>query len=416
MTQQELAGRELTRGFISQLEKGIVLPSLKSLELIASRLGKPLAYFLEDGAQPAPLAPEESRTQLLQQAEHHLFAGEVEPAARALARAREEPPQPWSSREAGRIELLEGRLAWRQGHLAVARQRLCDAIEKLRAAGDFAWVAVALADLGELTLVQGQAADAAPLLDEALRLAGRHGLSSPHEMLRLRVLAAIAASRAGRPQAAQQAVEAALAMQTQTGWCYRPGDLLVALGSAHLQAGELARARAVLERAVEWSETLQQPEAAGWAYRLLARASLAEGQGGDPVELLEKALASFQQARDARLARDVTVELVRALAEAGQLERALSCCGEALKRWEQAADRLPLLQLAGRLLQRAGRDQEARRHLEEAVHLAGQVGHPRELAGALSELGNLLRRLGEHALAGEYLARAVSLYASAETG
>ncbi|HEY8498753.1 MAG TPA: helix-turn-helix transcriptional regulator, partial [Limnochordales bacterium] len=48
MTQQELAGRELTRGFISQLEKGIVMPSLKSLELIASRLYKPVAYFLED--------------------------------------------------------------------------------------------------------------------------------------------------------------------------------------------------------------------------------------------------------------------------------------------------------------------------------------------------------------------------------
>ncbi len=371
---------------------------------------------MEDGAQPAPLSPEGSRTQLLQKAEHHLFAGETEPAARALARAREEPSPPWSPREEGRFELLEGRLAWRRGDLAAARQRLCDAIEKLRAAGDFPWAAAALADLGELTLVQGQAADAAPLLDEALRLAGRHGLSSPHEMLRLRVLAAIAWSRAGRPQAAQQAVEAALAMQKQTGWWYRPADLLVALGSAHLQAGEPARARAVLQRAAEWSKTFQQPEAAGWAYRLLARASLAEGEGGDPVELLEKAVASFQQARDARQARDATVELVQTLAQAGQLERALSLCGEALKGWEQTADRLPLLLLAGRLLQRVGRDHEARQHLEEAVRLAGQAGHPRELAGALSELGNLLRRLGEHALAGEYLARAVSLYASVETG
>src|SRR5439155_9731210 len=48
MSQAQLAGEELTKGFISQLESGSVRPSIRSLQLIASRLGKSLDYFLGD--------------------------------------------------------------------------------------------------------------------------------------------------------------------------------------------------------------------------------------------------------------------------------------------------------------------------------------------------------------------------------
>lgn len=48
MTQQQLGGEEFTKGYISQIEKGTVTPSMKVLNLIASRLSKPVTYFLED--------------------------------------------------------------------------------------------------------------------------------------------------------------------------------------------------------------------------------------------------------------------------------------------------------------------------------------------------------------------------------
>src|ERR687886_2168207 len=48
MSQAQLAGDELTKGFISQLESGSVRPSIRSLQLIASRLGRSLDYFLGD--------------------------------------------------------------------------------------------------------------------------------------------------------------------------------------------------------------------------------------------------------------------------------------------------------------------------------------------------------------------------------
>src|ERR1700716_3631659 len=48
LSQAQLAGDELTKGFISQIESGLVRPSIRSLQHIASTLGKPLDYFIAD--------------------------------------------------------------------------------------------------------------------------------------------------------------------------------------------------------------------------------------------------------------------------------------------------------------------------------------------------------------------------------
>lgn len=48
MTQAELAEPEMTKSMLSHIEKGYSNPSMKSLQFIANKLNKPIAYFLED--------------------------------------------------------------------------------------------------------------------------------------------------------------------------------------------------------------------------------------------------------------------------------------------------------------------------------------------------------------------------------
>jgi transcriptional regulator with XRE-family HTH domain len=52
----DLAGSEVSRAFIHQLEQGLARPSLQILELVAHRTGKPVTYFtsgeLQAGAGP----------------------------------------------------------------------------------------------------------------------------------------------------------------------------------------------------------------------------------------------------------------------------------------------------------------------------------------------------------------------------
>ncbi len=48
LTQEQLAGNELTKSYVSQVERGRIRPSRKALEIIARRLSKPLGYFLDN--------------------------------------------------------------------------------------------------------------------------------------------------------------------------------------------------------------------------------------------------------------------------------------------------------------------------------------------------------------------------------
>jgi transcriptional regulator with XRE-family HTH domain len=48
MTQSELAGSEMTKSMLSQIENNVSNPSMKTLNYIAGRLNKPITYFFED--------------------------------------------------------------------------------------------------------------------------------------------------------------------------------------------------------------------------------------------------------------------------------------------------------------------------------------------------------------------------------
>jgi transcriptional regulator with XRE-family HTH domain len=48
----DLAGAEVSRAFIHQLEQGLARPSLEVLELIAQRTGRPIGYFTSGEVQP----------------------------------------------------------------------------------------------------------------------------------------------------------------------------------------------------------------------------------------------------------------------------------------------------------------------------------------------------------------------------
>ncbi len=49
MTQAALAGNEMTKSMLSQIENNMAMPSMKNLQYLASRLGKPASFFLDGG-------------------------------------------------------------------------------------------------------------------------------------------------------------------------------------------------------------------------------------------------------------------------------------------------------------------------------------------------------------------------------
>ncbi len=48
MTQSQLAGEEITKSMLSQIENNVSKPSIKTLQFIANKLNKPITYFLDE--------------------------------------------------------------------------------------------------------------------------------------------------------------------------------------------------------------------------------------------------------------------------------------------------------------------------------------------------------------------------------
>ena len=54
LSQRVLCGNTITRNMLSQIENGVAKPSMATLQYLASRLGKPVGYFLEEQTVLSP--------------------------------------------------------------------------------------------------------------------------------------------------------------------------------------------------------------------------------------------------------------------------------------------------------------------------------------------------------------------------
>jgi len=69
MTQTDLAGKEMTKSMLSQIENNLATPSMKNLQYLTSKLGKSMAYFLDDSMYQEVLPIEEIHEALKQASE-----------------------------------------------------------------------------------------------------------------------------------------------------------------------------------------------------------------------------------------------------------------------------------------------------------------------------------------------------------
>lgn len=108
LSQRQLCGSEITRNMLSQIENGSARPSMKTLQYLASRLGKSVSFFLEETAVLSP------NQESIRAARRAYDTKDYAAAAEALSAYRS--PDPVYDREMELIHVLT--------HLALARQAL----------------------------------------------------------------------------------------------------------------------------------------------------------------------------------------------------------------------------------------------------------------------------------------------------
>lgn len=391
LSQAALAGEDFTKGFISQLESGQVRPSIRSLQVIASRLGKPLEYFLGD----EPLAA-------VKRVAFHRLAAEAAAERRAwdevrrhVGEALEQSPD--ARDRAGILYLLA-----RAEVAARAYERGFDLVAEALALGDPAAdpevVAGLLALRGFAYLELDQLVAATEAYEKALDVVERYEIVDTRLRSRILISLGTVYRRLGRTSKAIAAYEPALAMASRSSSLEIAARGFMGIAVTHYDSGELDAAIANYRRALELFRRVADIDLELNTLQSIAAVQLENGQRSEAKASAERAMARALEVGNAHWAAVAEVILARlalgegrspeALRMARHAEGVLAASGDKV----QHADSLGAIGAASEALRRHGEADAAYRASLEMYTSANDLA---DRSGMAAEYARVLRARGE---------------------
>jgi tetratricopeptide (TPR) repeat protein len=362
----QLAGADFTRQTIFLIEAGKARPSMRTLEVIAGRTGKPVQHFLRGSALTPP------------------------PGDRGLADARVEELQALclQQRFDEAIELglpllerplaprLEARVRHYVGQALVCSMRPDEGLEHLRRAQAVLeidpdpWLVVECTDWEASALYLNEDPRALSVAERALKLC-----------------------RATEPRL--------------------PGTearILEHIASIHVKNHSFDRAIAFYEEALRVAGTMRDLPRLGRTYHGLGIAYQERGDIGRAIEYTHKALALYALEHDTYLQANGQNELGLLLMRQGQMERAEEAFRSALAHLGEAErTKSHFLLSLGELHLKTGRAAKGILVVKEAIDLAKKLDERLALAAGHALLGQLYEATDNHTLADKEFRFAIKL-------
>ena len=397
MSQAQLAGEELTKGFISQVESNLVRPSVRSLQIIAGRLGKSLDYFLGD----APLATEKRlafhRLAAEAAAERHdwkIVCAEVESGLECVPPKRE------------RAALL--RLLAQADLGALAREQAFDRINEALSLIDAATDAPEVARLQHLRGVAygqlNQYLPAAEALEQARDTMERHEVNDPRQRARILVALGTVYRRLNRTARAMQTYTSALDLASASSELRVAAQGYMGVAVSLYDSGELDAAIHNYRRALDLFERVEDRAFELSVLHSLATIQFERGATADARELAERSLALARMAGDARVEATAQVILARIALAGGERETALELAKGAEKALAldhvQRADALRVIGAAQDALKAYPASDRAYR---KSIELLAQIDDRPDRSAIVAEYSQKLRARGDVDAAFSYL-------------
>ncbi|HEY4872317.1 MAG TPA: tetratricopeptide repeat protein [Candidatus Dormibacteraeota bacterium] len=387
LTQEQLARGVATKGFISQVECNRATPSLAKLRLMAERLGLPLGHFTGDHT-PLEL------TYLRKGAE---LAVKAKEPAQALAMVDEAGPLARTANERADLERI-------RGTALDALNRLPEALVALQTAAadappdDPELNGAIYAEIGTVLNEQEQFNFAVEAGRRALHWLERAKHADP--ALRSRVL-----TNLGRSCWALGQLEQAHGFSLQALEAATDAESLLRIANAHMALGITARAKGLLDeaiehcnRALEIHARIKQERAANRVLNNIGDVHYAAGRKAEAWDAQSRSLLRARELSDDFEVGVAAGALARYALDAGKDAEALQLARESQRASERSQDHLHQALAAaieGAAAERLGHPVIADRRFKAATRLLVD----RDAAGKLSEVcamyADVLRRRGE---------------------
>ena len=390
LSQAQLAGDELTKGFISQIESGLVRPSIRSLQHIAQTLGRPLDYFIAD----EPLAATKRVTF------HHLAAEAAAerldwPAAEAEASAGLDVATDVVERAAF-LRLLASAALY-QGRREEAFDRVSEGLGLLDVAKHPIEVARLLYVRGAAYWDAGQLVASTEAFETVRDIVERYEILEPRLRARLAVALGTAYRRLGRTTKAISSYETALATASRANELKLAALGFMGIAVSHYDAGELDAAIANYERALQLFERV-----ADTSFELNVRQSLAsihyqQGHVAQARDLADRTIVRAAEVGDEHWGAVAQVVRARVLLSDGnadeakrisrQAERVLAAVGDQIQRAHA-------LRVVGAASEVRGEHADADRAFKQSIELLSSIDDRADLSLAAAEYSKVLRARG----------------------
>ena len=397
MSQAQLAGEELTKGFISQVESGLVRPSVRSLQIIATRLGKSLDYFLGD----APLAAEKRLA-------FHRLAAEAAVERRDWETVRTEVQAaldctPAKRERAALLRLLsQAELA--AGHHEAAFDRVAEGISLLDPATDAPEVAHLLHLRGTAYGQLNQHLTAAEALEQARDMMERHEVNDPRLRSRILVALGTAYRRLNRTTKALQTYASALDLASASNELRTAAQGYMGVAVSLYDSGELDSAITNYRRALDLFSRVEDRGFELSVLHSLASVHFENAAVDEARAVAQQCVALAQMSKDARTEAIAEVILARVALAKGDADEALTIAKKAEKSFDetdkQRADALRVMGAANDALKAYAASDRAYR---KAIELLGEVGDAPDRSTIAAEYSKKLRARGDVDAAFHYL-------------
>ncbi len=402
LTQQQLGSREVTKGFISLLERDRAKPSLQTLAVIARRLGTTLDAL----AGQEDHVPEAAVQSLLVLARDTVETGDMEAASRYLAMVAFLAERHGLDAPVRERRLLEAQIALRGSSYDEAWTALTDVERLSEQVGDRWRLGRALSMMGLIKLRQREFHDARKLLENALTVfrrarAGR----DPLRLDTLIYLGSVLVFQGDLEVAQRRYAEAAASFVAKHDHKLR-GKALWGLGVVMRKQGQLQRARETLLQAKDAFEAAEELADLMRVLQNIGQVYLEEGRTRQALRNFEQALQVMERIRTPVDCASLLTEIGKAHHMAGDLEDARAFAVRGIQEAQRAGDPVEVNEaqvVLSRALIGQGKIKDAASILQEAItgfETRGMRGRLLEIA---REFGPLLRGRGAYVEAANLL-------------
>jgi tetratricopeptide (TPR) repeat protein len=399
LSQAQLAGEELTKGFISQVEAGLVRPSLRSLQIIASRLGRSLDYFIGDES----LAGAKRRV-------FHRLAAQAAVERRDWPAVRQEAmaslaQQPQGPERATLLRFLAAADS-AEGKREQAFERLAEAMSLVDANSDATELAHLLAARGALYVEHGQLAAGAESLETARDLMEQHEITDPRLRARTLVQLGTVYRRLHRTVKALATYELALAVASRSSELRLAAQSYMGVAVALYDAGELDGAIANYQRALGLFERVSDTSVELSVMQSLATVQFENGDMPAARETVDRCSKRAIVAGDVRVGAIVDVLRARITLQEGDTEGALRLAESAGERLADLGDhrqQADALRVAAAADHERGDFAASDKAYRKAIELVASIEDHPDLSTLAAEYAQKLRARGDLESAFAYL-------------